>query len=100
LPGADGRAGMAEIACTDSPDVAALRAHLLERLPRYALPTLLRIRSALELTPTFKQKASTAEVPYDPATCPDPLYIHLPERGYVALDGPLYARIRDGKLRL
>jgi hypothetical protein len=40
-------------------------------------------------------------VPYDPAACPDPLYLHLVERGgYVALDFALYERIRDGTLRL
>jgi fatty-acyl-CoA synthase len=99
LPGTDGRAGMAEIACAGALDVATLRAHLLERLPRYAVPVLLRIRSALELTPTFKQKTSVAQVPYDPAAYPDPLYVHLPERGYVALDAALYARIRDGAIR-
>jgi fatty-acyl-CoA synthase len=101
IPGADGRAGMAEIACAGALDVAALRAHLLERLPRYALPVLLRIRSELELTPTFKQKTSAAQVPYDPAACPDPLYLHLPESGgYVMLDAALYARIREAQVRL
>jgi fatty-acyl-CoA synthase len=100
LPGTDGRAGMAEIACAGSLDAAALRAHLAERLPRYALPVLLRLRSELELTPTFKQKTSAAQVPYDPAACRDPLYVHLPERGYILLDAALYERIRDGKLRL
>jgi fatty-acyl-CoA synthase len=101
LPGADGRAGMAEIACTGTLDVAALRAHLAERLPRYALPVVVRVRRELELTPTFKQKTSAAQVPYDPATCPDPLYVNLPERGgYVLLDEALYARIRAAEVRL
>jgi fatty-acyl-CoA synthase len=101
FPGTDGRAGMAEIASAGQLDVTALRAHLLERLPRYALPVVLRIRTELELTPTFKQKASAADVPYDPAASPDPLYVHLAERGgYVALDAALYARIRDGSIRL
>jgi len=101
FPGTDGRAGMAEIACAGPLDIAALRAHLLERLPRYALPVVLRIRSELELTPTFKQKASAADVPYDPAASPDPLYVNLAERdGYVVLDAALYGRIRGGSIRL
>jgi hypothetical protein len=101
FPGSDGRAGIAEIACAGPLDIAALRAHLLQRLPRYALPVVLRIRSELELTPTFKQKTSGAEVPYDPAASHDPLYLHLAERdGYVVLDAALYARIRDGSIRL
>ncbi len=101
LPGTDGRAGMAEIACAGPLDIAALREHLVERLPRYALPVVLRIRSELELTPTFKQKTTAAEVPYDPAASPDRLYVHLAERGgYVVLDAALYARIRGGSIRL
>jgi hypothetical protein len=40
-------------------------------------------------------------VPYDPATCPDLLYVNLPERGgYVLLDEALYARIRAAQVRL
>ena len=101
LPGTDGRAGMAEIACAGPLDITALREHLVERLPRYALPVVLRIRSELELTPTFKQKTTAAEVPYDPAASPDRLYVHLAERGgYVVLDAALYARIRGGSIRL
>jgi fatty-acyl-CoA synthase len=62
---------------------------------------VLRVRSELELTPTFKQKTSAAPVPYDPAACSDPLYVQLPERGaYVALDAALYARIRAAQVRL
>ena len=101
LPGTDGRAGMAEIAAAGPLDIAALREHLVERLPRYALPVVLRIRSELELTPTFKQKTTAAEVPYDPAASPDRLYVHLAERGgCVVLDAALYARIRGGSIRL
>jgi hypothetical protein len=58
-------------------------------------------RSELELTPTFKQRTSASEAPYDPAACPDPLYVHLPERdGYVALDAAICARIHGGSIRL
>jgi fatty-acyl-CoA synthase len=102
IPGADGRAGMAEIVCADALDVAALREHLLARLPRYALPVLLRTRTEIDLTPTFKQRKNAPEQSgYDPATCPDALYVHDPERrAYVALDQALYARIQAGQLRL
>jgi fatty-acyl-CoA synthase len=102
LPGADGRAGMAEIVCGGAVDLAALRAHLVERLPRYALPVLLRIRIEIDLTPTFKQRKNAPEQGgYDPATCPDPLYVHDPEhRAFVALDEALYRRIQAGRIRL
>jgi fatty-acyl-CoA synthase len=101
IPGADGRAGMAEIVYVGAPDLPALREHLLARLPRYALPVLLRIRSKVDLTPTFKQKKNAPEQSgYDPATCPDGLYVHDPEsRAFVALDPALYERIRAGRFR-
>ena len=90
IPGADGRAGMAELVCDGTIDLAALREHLARRLPKYAHPVLLRIRSA-----------HNGCDGYDPGACPDPLYVHDPERrAYVALDRPLYERIVSGKLRL
>jgi fatty-acyl-CoA synthase len=102
IPGADGRAGMAEIVCVDALDVAALREHLIARLPGYALPVLLRIRTEIDLTPTFKQRKNAPEQGgYDPATCPDALYVLNPgRRAYVVLDPTLYARIQAGQLRL
>ena len=102
IPGADGRAGMAEIVCVDGLDLAALREHLSTRLPRYALPVLLRIRTEIDLTPTFKQRKNAPEQGgYDPATCPDALYVHDGKRrAYVALDQALYALIQAGQFRL
>jgi fatty-acyl-CoA synthase len=102
IPGADGRAGMAEIVCVGALDIAALREHLLSRLPRYAVPVLLRIRSEIDLTPTFKQRKNTPEHDsYDPAACPDALYVHDPvHRAFVALDHALYERIQTGQFRL
>ena len=101
IPGADGRAGMAEIVCGDTLDLAALREHLLGRLPHYALPVLLRVRSEIDLTPTFKQrKNAPAQGDYDPATCPDALYVHDPKRrAYVPLDQAFYERTQAGQIR-
>jgi fatty-acyl-CoA synthase len=105
IPGADGRAGMAELVCAGTIDLAALRDHLAQRLPKYAYPVLLRIRNEIDVTPTFKQMKNRSAHQgcdgYDPGACPDPLYVHDPERrAYVALDRPLYERIVSGKLRL
>jgi fatty-acyl-CoA synthase len=102
IPGTDGRAGMAEIVCAGTVDLAALHAHLSERLPSYAVPVLLRIRPEIDLTPTFKQRKNAPEQgDYDPATCPDPLYVHDPgRRAFVALDQALYQRIQAGRIRL
>ena len=81
IPGADGRAGMAEIVCAGDLDVAALREHLVARLSRHALPVLLRIRSEIDLTPTFKQKKAAQEkTAWDPSRCSDALYVHDPGR--------------------
>jgi fatty-acyl-CoA synthase len=102
IPGADGRAGMAEIVCRGQIDLAAFRDHLAGRLPRYAHPVLLRLRHEIDITATFKQlKRGTGPDGYDPATCPDGLYVNDPElRAYVQLDQRLYERIRDGGMQL
>jgi fatty-acyl-CoA synthase len=101
LPGADGRAGMAELVCVRPIDLAAFRDHLAQRLPRYAHPVLLRMQSAIDVTSTFKPMKNRSAAGFDPDACPDPLYILDPGcRAYVALDRPLYQRIVSGTLRL
>src|SRR5881296_3298603 len=49
LPGTDGRAGMAALVADGGLDLAAFRAHLVRRLPDYARPLFLRIRSAMDV---------------------------------------------------
>jgi fatty-acyl-CoA synthase len=104
IPGADGRAGLAEIACTGTIDLAAFRDHLARVLPKYAHPVLLRMRTEIDVTPTFKhmkRSSGGGHSGYDPATCPDALYVlDLDRRAYVALDQALYERLRSGKMRL
>jgi fatty-acyl-CoA synthase len=102
IPGADGRAGMAEIVCRGEIDLSAFRSHLAQHLPRYAHPVLLRLRKEIDLTPTFKAlKPRDGEDCYDPSTCPDELYVNDPGRStYVALDQALYDRIRAGGVPL
>ena len=99
VPGADGRAGMAELVCTAQFDLGLLREHLAQQLPKYAHPLFLRLRSAIAITPTFKQmKGTAAGHGYDPSQCPDPLYVLDAERrGYVALDAAFYAQIAAGQ---
>jgi fatty-acyl-CoA synthase len=102
IPGADGRAGMAEIVCRGEIDLSAFRDHLARHLPRYAYPVLLRLRNEIDLTPTFKPlKRGTGPNDYDPSTCPDRLYVNDPDRqAYIALDQRLYERIRAGDMHL
>ncbi|KAI1116658.1 fatty-acyl-CoA synthase [Nemania sp. NC0429] len=55
VPKADGRAGCAALVLTgETVDFAALAAHCLARLPRYAVPLFLRITKGLEYTGTHK----------------------------------------------
>jgi fatty-acyl-CoA synthase len=102
IPGTDGRAGIAEIVSVGPIDLAAFRAHVLGHLPHYALPVMLRLRSEIDVTPTFKQrKPARSSDSYDPEACPDPLYLLDAERGaYVVLDRALYARLQAGGIRL
>src|SRR5438445_8769085 len=50
VPGTEGRAGMAILVACEELDLAALRTHLIQRLPEYAVPVFLRIRKDIEIT--------------------------------------------------
>ena len=77
VPGTEGRAGMAAIVASDQLDLAKLRAFLVARLPAYAQPLFLRIRSEIEVTPTFKHKKSDlAREGFDPARIAEAIYFN------------------------
>ena len=102
IPGTDGRAGMAALVGDDALDLAALRTHLIDRLPAYARPLFLRLRSALDVTATFKPtKHELVRQGYDPAASVDAVYFNDPERqAFVRLDAALFDRIQTGQMRL
>jgi len=102
IPGADGRAGMATLVTEHDFDLQALRAHLIQRLPRYAWPLFVRIRNEMEVTGTFKYtKSDLVRQGYDPAVTEDVLYFNHPEyQAFVRLDAGLYDRIQAGEIRL
>ena len=102
VPGAEGRAGMAALVVGDGLDLATFRTHLIDRLPAYARPLFLRIRSQIEMTATFKHmKSEFVRQGYDPAATPDVIYFNDAERrAFVRLDTALYDRIQTGQLRL
>ena len=102
IPGTEGRAGMAALVTEDELDLAAFRTHLSARLPGYARPLFLRLRSRMELTATFKYtKHEFVRQGYDPAATADALYFDDPERrAFVRLDQALYHRIQTGQFRL
>jgi fatty-acyl-CoA synthase len=102
MPGAEGRAGMAALVTRDTLDLAALRRHLIDRLPAYARPLFLRIQSRIEVTATFKhQKHVLMNQGYDPAGTEDVIYFDDPDHGaFVELDRSRYEDIRAGRVRV
>jgi fatty-acyl-CoA synthase len=100
IPGADGRAGMATIVADPAIDLASLRSHLALRLPEYARPLFLRLRSGMAVTSTFKYtKTDLVREGFDPAVTADAIYFNHPEReAFVPVDQALFARIQDGWL--
>jgi fatty-acyl-CoA synthase len=102
ISGNEGRAGMAAVVADGSLDLAALRSHLMERLPSYARPIFLRFCEDVEVTGTFKySKSDLVQQGYDPAVTSDILYFDHPElQEFDRLDAALYGRIRTGQIRL
>jgi fatty-acyl-CoA synthase len=101
VPGTEGRVGMAMIVA-DKLDLATFRKHLASRLPSYARPLFLRIRSEADLTGTLKySKTDLIRQGYNPGSNDDPLYFDLQDsQAFVPLDQDLYERIQSGRFRL
>src|SRR3989454_6629113 len=101
IPGTDGRAGMAALGAAYELDLSAFRTHLITRLPDYARPLFLRIRSEMELTATFKHpKTAFVRQGYDPSAIGDVMYFNDPEHhAFVRLDKATYDRIQTGQIR-
>jgi fatty-acyl-CoA synthase len=102
ISGNEGRAGMAAVVADCILDLAALRRHLVERLPSYARPVFLRFRDDVEVTGTFKySKSELVKQGYDPAATTDIIYFDHPElQAFDRVDVALYERIQSGQIRL
>jgi fatty-acyl-CoA synthase len=102
LPNAEGRAGMAAIAIDGAFDLATFKAHIDERLPRYARPLFLRIAGRLELTSTFRpKKADFTLEGFDPKIVQDLLYFNDAAGGtFVTLNASLFEDIMSGRIKL
>jgi fatty-acyl-CoA synthase len=102
IPNADGRTGMAAVVTDDAFELAAFRKHLMGRLPTFAQPLFLRIRSDLPVTATFKHtKNDLQQQGYNPAVTSDAVYFNDPKCGaFVRLDQTLYNRIQTGQKQL
>ena len=93
---------MAAIVPDGTLDLAALRAHLVQRLPAYARPKFLRVATALITTATFKRtKGDLQRAGFDPNVTGDTLYFDDPaSETFVPLDPALYERIKTGAVRV
>ena len=101
VPNTEGRVGMAALVAKDNLDLAGLRNHLERCLPAYARPVFLRIRTAFDVTGTFKySKTELIRQGYNPMASADALYFDSLESGaFVQLDKEFYDRIQSGGIR-
>jgi fatty-acyl-CoA synthase len=86
VPGADGRAGMAALVCSEGSefDGKALANTVHEHLPSYAVPLFVRVVDSLEHTSTFKSKKVDLRDQGYSSDIEDPLYVlKSREEGYV-----------------
>lgn len=104
VPHTDGRAGMAAIVMQPGKAFDGMRMarELLQALPAYAVPLIVRIVKAQDTTSTFKiRKVELKRQGFDPAAIHAPLFVLLNrDRGYEALSTRTYSRILRGALKL
>jgi acyl-CoA synthetase (AMP-forming)/AMP-acid ligase II len=104
VSGTEGRAGMASVVLKEGSafDPNAFKLHVESSLPPYARPLFVRVRTALEITSTFKHKKDALRAEgFDPHKVSDPVYFRDPASGdYTAMTEQLYADVVNGRLRL
>jgi fatty-acyl-CoA synthase len=101
VEGQDGRAGMVSLVVGPDFDLKVFGAGVDERLAAYARPVFVRVQPQIETTGTFKyRKVDLVAEGFDPAIIRQPLYIRDPDKGYVKLTRPLFAKVQAGDLRL
>ena len=99
LPGTDGRAGMVAIAPRDGAlNLAAISAHIMEKVPSYARPLFLRQVENMDTTGTFKmKKGDLREQAFHPEKCQSTVYVLKPGASeYTELDQAFYDTIMAG----
>ena len=101
VAGADGRAGMAALVLAPESanlDLGDFSAFVRQRLPAYARPVFLRVRTGFDLTGTLKMvKGELRKEGYDQRIVKDPLYVMKPgSHVYETLDAAFAARIDAG----
>ena len=101
VPHADGRAGMAVIVAHVPIDIDALSAHIRAELPAYAVPLILRFKTEVEVTGTFKyRKVELVAEGFDPSSISDTMFLMNQTSGkYEPLTPAIYSQIHEGNIR-
>jgi len=100
VPGAEGRAGMASLNCSNDFSIDELAKFVVAKLPVFQRPYFLRVQTDMRITGTFKhQKVDYRSEGFDPNRVADPLYFLDGDR-YVPLDATLFASIQSGERAL
>ena len=82
-------------------DIHALHERVDAELPDYARPIFIRLQPQIEVTGTFKyRKMDLVADGFDPDRVRGPLYYKSPNKGYVKLSKPTYAKIVSGAARI
>ena len=102
IPGTDGKAGMTSLVLScDVKDfeLDGFAAHVLDKLPGYAVPRFIRLKSQLEITGTFKhRKGDLKKEGYDVSQIKEPVYaLDMKARKYVKLTKTVIKAIESGK---
>jgi fatty-acyl-CoA synthase len=101
VPGAEGRAGMAQLVVGDGFDIKALAAHVDHELPTAARPLFVRLQKEIETTGTFKyRKMDLVEAGFDPEKTQVATYYKNPKTGYVKITKPLLEKLDSGEVKL
>jgi len=101
VPGAEGRAGMAQIVADDNFDIKALAAHIDAELPPQARPIFIRVEKQIETTGTFKyRKVDLVQAGFDPAQTKAPTYYRSPKQGYVKITKATLDKLNAGDVKL
>ena len=101
IPGTEGKAGMASIISTSTPenfDFSNLLLFLNENLPNYAIPYFIRFLSEFSTTSTYKiQKSDLKKVGFNINETTDPIYVLLPGSSeYTLLTKEIHDNIING----
>ena len=105
IPGTDGKAGMTSLVLScdvKAFDLDGFAAHVLDKLPGYAVPRFIRLKSQLEITGTFKhRKGDLKKEGFDISLIKEPVYaMDLKARKFVKVTKTVVKNIESGKMTM